>query len=169
MASRFTGSSSMKISSKLWCISSAAVIFSPLFSLLQFYDLSFDLPGHSSPGISLKILRRNREWLVRNGYHSMKTLWARGGWPSLSRSHQADAPSLSLRLFAGTEPALSEAEGAGILISLCEPWGNPSESPITTLKTIFTFPHPFCDIRPCLPQPSSVILFEAHSPKNSRP
>src|SRR5258708_16071603 len=78
MASRFTGSSSMKISSKLWCISSATVIFSPLFSLCQCNDLSFDLPGHSSsPGISLKILRRNREWLVRNGYYSTKTLWAR--------------------------------------------------------------------------------------------
>src|ERR1700684_311935 len=53
MASRFTGSSSMKISSKWWCISSAAVIFSPLFSLCQCDDLpfgllSFDLPGHSS-------------------------------------------------------------------------------------------------------------------------
>src|ERR1700733_11245987 len=77
MASRFTGSSSMKMSLKLWCISSATVILSPLFSLCQGNDLSFDLPGHSSPGISLKILRRNREWLVRNGYHSMKTLWAR--------------------------------------------------------------------------------------------
>src|SRR5882724_12647263 len=71
MASRFTGSSSMKISSKLWRISSAAVIFSPLF----LFPSSFAaiLP----PGISLKILRRNREWLVRNGYHSTKTLWAR--------------------------------------------------------------------------------------------
>src|SRR5216683_6681657 len=48
MASRLTGSSSMKISSKLWCISSAAVIFSPLFSLCQCNDLSFDLPRPSN-------------------------------------------------------------------------------------------------------------------------
>src|SRR5260221_11949164 len=73
MASRFTGSSSMKISSKLWCISSAAVIFSSSFSLCQCNDLSFDLPGHSSSGIPLKILRRNREWLVPNGYHRLKS------------------------------------------------------------------------------------------------
>src|SRR6267154_4514004 len=114
MASRFTGSSSMKISSKLWCISSAAVIFSPLFSLCQCNDLSFDLPGHSSPGISLKILRRNREWLVRNGYHSMKTLGARAakGGRQMQASEGSDtfefrsphgmkAPHSRLRTFAG--------------------------------------------------------------------
>src|SRR5258708_27948333 len=70
MASRFTGSSSMKISSKLWCISSATVIFSPcfLFASVTIFPLPF--PAILPPGISLKILRRNREWLVRNGYHS---------------------------------------------------------------------------------------------------
>jgi len=34
-------------------------------------------PAILRPDISLKILRRNRAWLVRNGYDSMKTLWAR--------------------------------------------------------------------------------------------
>src|SRR5216683_5600254 len=77
MASRFTGSSSMKISSKLWCISSAAVIFPPcfLFASVTIFPLTF--PAILPPGISLKILGRNREWLVRNRYHSMKTLSAR--------------------------------------------------------------------------------------------
>src|ERR1700693_4860299 len=82
MASRFTGSSSMKISSKLWCINSAAVIFPPflLFFLLAsatIFVLRLSFPAILPPGISLKTLRRNIEWLVRNGYHSMKTLWAR--------------------------------------------------------------------------------------------
>src|SRR4030088_3612788 len=114
MASRFTGSSSMKISSKLWCISSATVIFSSLFSLCQCNDLSFDLPGILPFGISLKILRRNREWLVRNGYYSMKTLWARpakgGRQMQVSEGsdtfefrspHGMKAAHSSLRTFAG--------------------------------------------------------------------
>src|ERR1700747_1692619 len=46
-----------------------------LFASVTIFPLTF--PAILPPGISLKILRRNRKWLVRNGYYSMKTLWAR--------------------------------------------------------------------------------------------
>src|SRR5260370_32218684 len=92
MASRFTGSSSMKISSKLWCISSATVIFSPLFLLASVTIFPLSFPAILPPGISLTILRRNRGWLVRNGYHSMKTLWARAakGGRQMQVSEESD-------------------------------------------------------------------------------
>src|SRR5580704_13699665 len=97
----------MKISSKLWCISSAAVILSPLFLFASATIFPLSLSAILPPGISLKILRRSREWLVRNGYHSMKTLRARAAKGGRQMQVSAGSDTFEFRSSHGMKAAHS--------------------------------------------------------------
>jgi len=80
---------------------------------------------------------------------------------------KADAPSFSLRFFCRDRACPERKPNGRDLISLCEPWGNPSESPIYNLKKLFLLFHtPFVTSALVFPHPD---LFSGTTPPPTLP